>query len=323
MDCAAQAPGPPIQPAPAALRALDIRREAPIPTWFDIGGRAEALATPDSVDDLRRCLEIDPNLRVLGDGANLLVDDDGIPGLVVQLAGQAFTRFDLSTQGTGHETQHFLIPAGARLPRLVTESVRRGLAGLEGLGGIPASLGGAVVMNAGGAFGEIAASVARVHAIGRDGRGVVLERSQIDFGYRRSGLGHLIITGVELALQPGDPAPLRQRLKDVMAYKKSTQPMAEGSAGCVFRNPTLGRDVDGIGHAGSRVSAGMIIDRAGLKGLRTGGAEVSQGHANFIVTRPGATARDAIRLMEQIQNRVRDRFGIDLLPEVVVWRRDT
>jgi UDP-N-acetylmuramate dehydrogenase len=302
--------------------APDIERDGLLPTWFGIGGRADALATPRSVEDLRRCLEIDSNCRVIGDGTNLLVDDDGVPGLVVRFTDAFFTRFDLASRSSDLNPHHFLVPAGAQLPKLVTESVRRGLSGLEGLGGIPATLGGAVIMNAGGAFGEIAGAVARVHALDREGRRVVLEKSQIDFGYRRSGLNHLVITSVELALRPGDPAALRQRLKDVMAYKKSTQPMAEKSAGCVFKNPTLERDVEGIGHAGARVSAGMLIDRAGLKGLRIGGAEVSGGHANFIVTRPGARATDVIRVMGEVQKRVLECFGIALTPEVVVWRRD-
>jgi UDP-N-acetylmuramate dehydrogenase len=294
-----------------------IAHGAPIPTWFGVGGGADAMARPASIDDLRRCLEIDPNARILGDGANLLVDDAGVGGLVVSLSHPEFCRFDLAG-----EKAPIIVPAGAPLPRLITEAVRRGLGGLEGLGGIPATLGGAVVMNAGGAFGQIADVVARVFALDREGREVVLERKGIDFGYRRSGLNHLVITAVALSLTPADPMVLRARLKDVMAYKKSTQPMAERSAGCVFRNPTLDRDLEGVGQAGRRVSAGMLIDRAGLKGLASGGALVSDGHANFIVTRPGAVAGDVIRLMMEVRRRVEECFGVRLEPEVVVWRRE-
>lgn len=307
----------------ASLQDILLERDAPIPTWFGVGGRAEALARPESLDDLRRCLEINPALRVLGDGANLLVDDDGVPGLVVALTHPIFTRPDLPPAEPARSPLALTVPAGANLPRLINETVRRGLAGLEGLGGIPATLGGAVIMNAGGAFGQVADAVARVFALRRDGTEVVLERTSIPFGYRHSGLGELVITAVELNLAPADPAALRTRLKDVMAYKKSTQPMAEKSAGCVFRNPALERDVDGLGHAGQRVSAGMIIDRAGLKGLHVGGAQVSHGHGNFIVTRSGAVARDVIRLMAEVRRRVLDRFGIILEPEVVVWRRES
>lgn len=300
-----------------ATDELKIERDAAIPTWFGIGGRAERLARPRNVEELRRCLEIDPNLRVLGDGANLLVDDAGIPEMVI-----AFTAPEMSTVRRDEATGRTIAMAGANLPKLIVEAVRLGMAGIEGLGGIPATLGGAVIMNAGGAFGQIGDAVARVHALDRRGRDVALDRSQIGFSYRHSGLAGLIITAIELDLRPGDPAALRERLKEVMAYKKSTQPMAEKSAGCVFKNPTLAAQIEGIAAAGARVSAGMLLDRAGCKGMKVGGAEISHGHANFFVTREGASAGDVIKLMELAAARVLDRFGVRLEREVVVWRRD-
>ncbi len=289
---------------------------APIATWFGIGGGAERFCVPRSVGDLTRCLDIDPALRVLGEGANLLVDDDGVSELVVELSSPAFTKVEIDAK-TGAAT----VGAGADLSKLVVESVRLGLSGLEGLGGIPAMIGGAVIMNAGGAFGQICDSVVRVHGLDRAGHEVVLERSQIDFSYRHSGLTGLIITSVELLLPPGNPAMLRARLKDVMAYKKNSQPMAENSAGCCFKNPTLAADLKDIGANGQRVSAGLLIDRAGCKGMRVGGAMVSPRHGNFVVTGPGAKARDVIELMELMVKRVRDTFGVTIEPEVVIWRR--
>lgn len=293
-----------------------IEHDAAIPTWFGIGGRADRLARPESVDALRACIELDPELRVLGDGANLLVDDDGVARLVVALTSTAFTGWTIDrTSG------RVVAMAGANLPKLVVETVRQGLAGLEGLGGIPASMGGAVIMNAGGAFGQIADAVAKVHALDRQGRAVVLERDEIDFSYRHSGLTGLIITAVELELREEDPVALRSRLKEVMEYKKGSQPMADRSAGCVWKNPTLPHDIDGIGPRGEHVSAGLLIDRAGCKGQAVGGASVSRRHANFVVTEPGARARDVIELMEQTRRRVHDAFGVALEPEVVIWRR--
>jgi UDP-N-acetylmuramate dehydrogenase len=289
---------------------------APIPTWFGIGGSAERFCTPKSIPELKRCLDIDPNLRVLGEGANLLVDDDGIPELVLELSSPAFTKVEID-QKTGKAT----VGAGADLAKLVVESVRLGLSGLEGLGGIPATIGGALVMNAGGAFGQICDSVVRVHALDRTGRDVVLERSQIDFGYRHSGLNNIIITSAELLLPPGNPAMLRARLKDVMAYKKNSQPMADNSAGCCFKNPTLTSDLKDIAPKGQRVSAGLLIDRAGCKGMRVGGAMVSPRHGNFVVTGPGAKARDVIELMDLMTRRVQGAFGVTIEPEVVIWRR--
>jgi UDP-N-acetylmuramate dehydrogenase len=299
----------------AVADEVAVLKDQAIPTWFGIGGRAERFAQPESVEGLRRCVGMDPALRVLGDGANLLVDDDGVGELVVTLSAPAFTQVRWGESGM------VTAGAGANLPKLITEAVRRGLGGVEGLGGIPASLGGAVRMNAGGAFGQIADAVARVHGVDRAGRSVSLERDEIEFSYRHSGLEGLIITSVELELHEEDPGQLRARLKEVMEYKKKSQPMADRSAGCVFKNPTLHQDLPGIGPRGERVSAGMLIDRAGAKGTRVGGASVSPRHGNFIVTDSGARARDVIELMGVVVARVRESFGVELEREVVVWGR--
>jgi UDP-N-acetylmuramate dehydrogenase len=305
---------------------ISIQHDAPLPTWFKIGGRAERFAAPAHTDALRQCLELDPSLRVLGDGANLLVDDDGVPELVVSLA-RGFS--SVVPEEGDWSSGRLHVGSGVNLPKLIIETGRRGLAGLEGLGGIPATVGGAVIMNAGGAFGEIASAVARVHAMDRSGNTLVLNRSDIPFAYRTSGLAGLIVTGVDLALTPqADPAALRDRLKEVMAYKARSQPMAASSAGCCFKNPTLAHDLRVPGPngtdefaAGTRVGAGLLIDRAGLKGLSVGGASVSDRHANFLVTAPGASARDVICLLDEIVRRVQDRFGVRLEREVVVWSR--
>lgn len=297
--------------------ALQIERDAPIPTWFGVGGRADRLVRVSSVDDVRACLEIDPALRVLGDGANLLVADEGVGELVISMATPEMSGFEIDGA-----TGRVVAMGGASLARLVTSTVRAGLAGLEGLGGIPATIGGAVIMNAGGAFGQVADVVERVHGLDRQGREVVLDRDEIAFGYRRSGLRGIVVTRVDLRLERGDPMALRERLKETMAYKKGSQPMAAKSAGCVFKNPTLERDVDGVGRAGERVGAGLVIDRAGCKGMAVGGASVSERHANFIVTAPGARANDVLALIERVRGRVAERFGVRLETEVVIWRRE-
>lgn len=303
---------------------ISIQRDAPIPTWFGIGGRADALAAPCSADELLACLDMDPGARILGDGANLLVHDAGVGELVVSLAQGEFVRVEQLPGREGApdaDAAVLRVGAGANLPKLIVEVVRLGLGGIEGLGGIPASIGGALVMNAGGAFGQIADVVRRVHALDRSGHAVTLDRAQIDFGYRRSGLGELILTGCDLELHRGDPAALRTRLKEVMAFKKQSQPMGEKSAGCCYKNPTLAAPIAEIGEAGARVSAGLLIDRAGCKGLARGGAVVSERHANFITVADGARAAEVISLMEEVERRVRDRFGVVLEREVIVWRR--
>lgn len=293
-----------------------IQRNHALTTWFKVGGGADLYCKPRDAAHLATLLERHKDVRVLGDGANLLIDDDGAPGLVIEFAEPAWSRVEID-----EKTGIVRVGAGAKLPQLIHATVRAGLSGLETLGGIPATVGGALVMNAGGAFGQIADVAMVVRGVTRDGKPVERTRDQIEFGYRHSGLNDLIITETDLKLTPGDSAALRKRLLEIMDYKKNSQPMAANSAGCCFKNPTLATTVEGIGAAGQRVSAGMVIDRAGLKGLRVGMAEVSPVHANFIVTHPGASAGNVISLIGEVVRRVRDRFGVELRREVVVWSK--
>jgi UDP-N-acetylmuramate dehydrogenase len=297
--------------------ACEIVRGAEIGTWFGIGGRARRFARARSVEDVRALLAIDPELLVLGEGANLLVDDEGVDELVVSLRAGELSQHEFDAR-----TGMVRVGAGAHLFELVNASVRAGMGGLENLAGIPATIGGALAMNAGGAFGEIGSLVERVFALSRDGKEQVIERAQCGFGYRASALRGFVITGAELRLTPGDPRTLAQRLKEVTQYKLSSQPMRAHSAGCCFKNPTLGVSIEGIGVLGQRVSAGLLIDRSGLKGTHVGGAMVSEQHANFIVVdKSVATARDVITLMERVEEGVRRAFGVGLEREVVVWSR--
>lgn len=293
-----------------------IERNASIPTWFGVGGGADALARPASVEQLQALLKRyrGQRIRILGDGANLLVDDDGVEGLVISLS--QMDRIEWPADGPPGVVLA-AAQAGALLFRMIPEAVRRGMSGMESLAGIPASIGGAIVMNAGGAFGQIADCVDRIDALSHDGASVTLRRDQIAFDYRRSGLDDLIITGATLRLTrlpDAEREALRARFKEVMEYKKASQPMADRSAGCFFKNPTIN---------GKRVSAGMLIDQCGCKGLSVGGASVSSRHANFIVTAPGCTARDIIALTDEVARRVRLQKNVDLVREVVVWQRDS
>lgn len=296
---------------------VDILEHEPIGTWFGVGGAADRHCRPGSVEAVAAAMawarEHGERLRVLGDGANLLVDDDGVDGLVLDTRELNAVEID-ETMGKVRAG------AGARLPQLINETVRAGLGGLEVLAGIPASVGGAAVMNAGGRFGSIADRVRTVEAVDPvTCHPVTLERREIEYGYRRSGLGGLVVVGVEFALEPASPESLRARLLECMAYKKKSQPLKADSAGCCFKNPVLGAPVDGIGSPGDRVSAGLLLDRAGCKGMREGGAEVSAEHANFLVTEKGGRARDVIALMDRAAARVREAFGVELEREVVVW----
>lgn len=294
-----------------------IERDAPIPTWFRIGGRADRFARPRNEAELAQCVRLDPYLRVLGDGANLLVHDDGVGELVVALTEPVWKKIEIDER-----TGRVVVGAGASLPRLIKATIDAGLAGIEGLGGIPATVGGAAIMNAGGKFGQIGDAVQCVRGVDRCGLEVVRDRREITFDYRRSGLQDIIITSVELMLTPSDAVALKAKHLEVMAYKKDSQPLAADSAGCVFKNPTLGADVAGIGQKGSRVSAGMLIDRAGCKGMSIGGATVSERHGNFIVTAAGCRAAEVLELMNRVSRRVAETFGVSIEPEIVVWRRE-
>jgi UDP-N-acetylmuramate dehydrogenase len=296
---------------------VDVRPDAPIgaESWFGVGGRADLLVSPRSVDALatiiKRCRRSRTPVRILGAGANLLVADEGVGGVVLKLDAEAMCEVRYNTDGP---ITHLHAMAGADLPRTLMDTARRGLRGLHHLAGIPATIGGATRMNAGGRYGCIADTITSVTVIDRTGSLVVRPRAEIPFDYRTCGLDDPVIVSVTIALEHGDPVAIRDEVKQIFAYKKSTQPLADHSAGCTFRNA--------FDPASEQyVSAGRLIDEAGLKGLRIGGAEVSQQHANFIVTHPGATARDVQRLIDAIAEKVFARTGLTLVRELVVWDR--
>ncbi|MBY0309461.1 MAG: UDP-N-acetylmuramate dehydrogenase [Phycisphaerales bacterium] len=298
---------------------VEILENQPIPTWYKCGGRAGRFARPETVEQLRRCVGIDPALRVLGEGANLLVADGGVQELVVRLDRGEFAALKID-----HASAVAHVGAGYDLMKLVHETHKAGLTGLENLGGIPASVGGAVTMNAGGAFGQIADFVHAVHGLTRAGEAVRLAKNQVVFDYRHSDFTKagkdFLITSVELKLRRGDAAAARAKLKDVMAYKKKTQPMGADSCGCAFKNPVLLHDLRGIAVAGTRISAGMLIDKAGCKGMTVGGAAVSTQHGNFLyAAAPACTATDLITLMRQVRDKVKAAFDVTLRNEVVIW----
>jgi len=293
------------------LGDLDLpwQRDAPLGprTWYGIGGAADVLAHPQSIEQLQtlmqRCHEHAVPLYVLGGGANLLVTDGGVRGIVVLLDAPAFTE-------THRRGDHLTVAAGHDLQKLILAAARDGLGGLETLAGIPASVGGALRMNAGGRFGAIGDHVHEVLALDAAGRLKSHPRHALHFGYRATNIAEPIIVSVTFALTEADPAALRERVKEIYGYKKSSQPLADSSAGCAFKNPPA--DV-------SEKGAGQLIDEAGLKGFRIGGAEVSPRHANFIVLHPGGTADDVLRLIRAVTHRVHEATGVMLQREVVVW----
>lgn len=285
-------------------------------TWYGIGGRADLLLRPRNVDALatlmKRCRRSGTPIRVLGSGANLLVADEGVDGIVVKLDTPAFVDVRYNPQGEVHALKAM---AGADMPRTLMDTVRRGLDGLTPMAGIPASIGGALRMNAGGAFGSIGDAVHSVCCLTRAGELVTYPRNELDFEYRRTNIPDPIIVSAIFNLQPTDPIAMRARVKEIFAFKKSTQPLADHSAGCTFKNP-----YDPV--LEQRISAGKLIDEAGLKGTTIGGASVSPQHANFIITQPSTRTDDVLRLLDLIKSRVFDVHGLELEEEVVIWRRN-
>lgn len=284
-------------------------------TWYGIGGRADLLIKPRTIEALqtlmKRCHRSGTPLRVLGSGANLLVADEGVDGIVVKLEAPTLTEIKYNVSGEIHAMK---VGAGADMAKVLMEATRRGLDGLSQMAGIPATIGGAIRMNAGGAYGSIGDAVESVTCLTKTGEKVIYPASEIKFGYRGTNIPDPVIIAATFRLTQTDPIQLRERVKEIFAYKKSTQPLADHSAGCTFKNP-----IDPVSE--QRVPAGKLIDQAGLKGLTIGGATVSDRHANFIVTKPGATASDVLKLLEEVRRRVYEHAGIELNEEIAIWRR--
>jgi UDP-N-acetylmuramate dehydrogenase len=272
-------------------------------TWFGVGGPARWLLEPTHERQLhtilRRCEDAKVGLKVLGGGSNVLVRDTGFDGAIVRLSGPQFE--DIRFEGNE-------VWAGAAAPmsRLVRQSVRLGLGGLEAIAGIPGTIGGGLRMNAGGRFGHISTAVRRVRVMDQDGQIYERLREDVNFGYRSSDLTNRFLLGAQFELVETDPQELLQRFREIWLYKENTQPGSRGTAGCVFKNPPGAK-------------AGQLIDQTGLKGRQVGGAVVSDRHANFIICRPGAKASDVEQLIDEIRDRVYARFGIELELEIEIW----
>jgi len=294
----------------AQLDRLGIPYQAHAPlashTWYGVGGNAQILVHPADEAQLATLLalarEHGQPVYLLGSGANLLVREGTLEGLVVKLDAPAFREFDF--QGN-----KLTAAAGADLFKMVQAAARQGLAGLEGLAGVPASLGGAIRMNAGGAHGDIGSVTDSARVMLADGSTQTLTHDRVGFAYRR-GLQRGIIVGATLTLTPDDPQQVRARVKEIFDAKKKAQPFAAHSAGCAFKNPTPDQP------------AGKLIDTAGLKGHRIGGAFVSEQHANFIAADTDGTAGQIIDLIQHAAATVADVHGIELQREVVVWPDD-
>jgi len=240
--------------------------------------------------------------RALGSGSNVLADDGEHHYVVLSLKE---LKGDVKFDGV-----RVSVSAGYSLPRLCVDAARQGLSGIEGLGGIPGTVGGALWMNA-GAYGHEIGTVTESVRVARDGLVAKIPGHSISWNYRRTSFkeGELLL-GATLILQPDDPEKIRERMEEAKSKRLSTQPHGGRSAGCFFKNPPE-----------SAVGTGKLIDEMGMKGERRGTAIVSPVHANFIVTDgEDARASDALQLAEEIRERVKREHGIDLEYEVELWR---
>lgn len=270
-------------------------------TTFRIGGPAALYLEPESDTDLvaaaRAIAEARVAFVVVGKGSNLLVDDEGFDGLVLRLGrGYRWAARDGNRLRSG---------GAMPLPALAGVALRHGLEGLEFGVAIPASVGGAVRMNAGAHGGQMADVVRYIDVFDLDaGERTTIAGSAAGFGYRRSALPRGgVVVEVEVDLGPGDAAEIRRRMEVARSWRRRTQPLAEPNCGSVFKNPPDDH-------------AARLIEETGLKGTRIGGVQVSEKHANFIVASPGARAADVVALIQLVRERVRDATGVDLEPEV-------
>ena len=263
-------------------------------TSFKIGGPADVLIEPADIEDV--CLVVQQARAqkvpffVLG-GTNLLVRDGGIRGIVISLA--RLRRIE--------EEPGFILYAegGVGMPTLIGYAVRHSLAGLEWAAGIPGTVAGCVVMNAGTKLGEMKSSIKAVRMVNMNGQTVDIPAGQVKFEYRRAFLPRGIVVGVWVQLRHGVRSEIERMVKDYLHYRRDTQPLALPSAGCVFKNPPSD-------------SAGRLIEAAGFKGTRVGDAEVSTKHGNFIVNRGRACAADVIALIAKVRRAIRRRTGVRL-----------
>lgn len=298
-----------------------------------VGGQAEWLLEPTTPEQFREgwlaAREQGLRVRVLGGGADLIIADGLLPGVVIATdrldrlfrpgTAEGKNPLDASPEARvvldGSESDPRLVAwCGASLPGAVRAAGKLGWSGLEGLVGVPGRIGGAVVTNAGGRWGELWEVLETVRVLDSDGGVHDLDRSECDPRYRDGNLGDQAVLGAVLRLVPDDRQEIAERVRQYLLEKRAVQPVTESSAGCIFKNPdpelSEGR------------SAGKLIDDCGLKGLARGRAEVSPLHGNFIINNGGATAADVLGLVEELENRVADRAKVRLEREVRIWAAD-
>jgi UDP-N-acetylmuramate dehydrogenase len=272
-------------------------------TTFKIGGPAEFFAEPKDLADLKLLLNLAKKKKlrplIIGAGSNILVGDRGVKALVIKLNSPFFK--EISFKGNTLKAG-----SGLALGRLIASARKQRLGGLEFLGGIPGSVGGALAMNAGAWMRSILEFVENVRVMDYNGRKKNIPKQKIKYGYRKSSLAKYIILGATFKLKRVSPAIINAALKQYLKRRRNSQESSCPNAGCIFKNPP-------------GESAGRLIDLCGLKGRSCAGALISPKHANFILNAKNARAADVLQLISLIKRRVKNKFNVELHPEIKIW----
>lgn len=272
-------------------------------TTFRIGGPADCLVEIENAEQLKQIKKyltlVGIDYVLIGNGSNLLVGDGGYRGIVLQIGGRMA---DIRVEGTTITAQ-----AGALLSRIARTALEHGLTGLEFASGIPGSVGGAIVMNAGAYGGEMKQVVTTVKVVNADGEEMVLSNGEMEFGYRTSIIKEypFLVTEVSMELKPGEPQEIKAYMDDLAARRREKQPLEFPSAGSTFKRP-------------EGYFAGELIMNAGMRGFQIGGAKVSEKHCGFVINAGEATASDVKQVIEEVKQAVKEQFGVDLEPEVIM-----
>lgn len=271
-------------------------------TTFRIGGEADCFVEIENMEQLiniRRYLRlVEQPCLIIGNGSNLLVSDRGYDGVVLQIGSRMQ---EIQVQG-----DKMIVQAGALMSKVAAAACEHGLTGFEFASGIPGTMGGGVIMNAGAYDGEISQVVTQVKAVDREGNVLELDNATMEFGYRTSAIKNQPFTVVEVTLQlsEGEQEAIRSRMEELAAKRRQKQPLEYPSAGSTFKRP-------------EGYYAGELIMKSGLRGCQIGGARVSDKHCGFIINTGKATCEDVLDLIAHVQERVKACFGVDLETEVI------
>lgn len=282
--------------------ALKLREPMSAHTTFRVGGPADWFVSPASLEELAAvtalCRKEQIPFYILGNGSNLLVGDGGFRGVMIQMMGNGWNR--ISVEGVCVRAG-----AGTLLSKVARRALEGNLTGLEFAAGIPGTIGGACVMNAGAYGGELCQVLKSARVLTRDGQIKTVSSEELELGYRTSSIPRQqwVVLEAELSLTPGDPAEIQQTMNEFALRRREKQPLEYPSAGSTFKRP-------------EGYFAGKLIQDAGLGGFTVGGAQVSEKHCGFVINKGGATAADILSLCRQVQEKVREKSGVTLEMEV-------